>query len=150
MCTADNGVGKAQNRKTHLNIEFSPKIKVPSPRIPQALYHEALLSCEIKASPSPVMYWKKNNKTIDNDANHQISHFALADEMTVTKLKVVFSVSWYTFVGDKFTFKLFNDLLKCHFNKTGSNQLQKRVRSLYMCCKQSTWPRCTRYGVVRE
>jgi len=88
VCTADNGVGKAQNRKTHLNIEFSPKIKVPSPRIPQALYHEALLSCEIKASPSPVMYWKKNNKTIDNDANHQISHFALADEMTVTKLKV--------------------------------------------------------------
>ena len=100
MCTADNGVGKAQNRKTHLNIEFSPKIKVPSPRIPQALYHEALLSCEIKASPSPVMYWKKNNKTIDNDANHQISHFALADEMTVTKLKVFFAVSLYTFVGD--------------------------------------------------
>ena len=119
MCTADNGVGKAQNRKTHLNIEFSPKIKVPSPRIPQALYHEALLSCEIKASPSPVMYWKKNNKTIDNDANHQISHFALADEMTVTKLKVFFAVSWYTFVGDviKFTFKIFSDLLKCHFNK---------------------------------
>ena len=88
VCTADNGVGKSQNQKTHLNVEFSPKIKVPSPRIPQALYHEATLTCEIKASPSPVMYWKKNNETIDNDGTFQISHFALADEMTVTKLTV--------------------------------------------------------------
>ena len=90
VCTADNGVGKSQTRKTHLIVEFSPKIKVPSPRIPQALYHEATLSCEIKASPSPVMYWKKNNETIDNDSTFQVSHFALADEMTVTKLKVTF------------------------------------------------------------
>ena len=90
VCTADNGVGKSQTRKTHLIVEFSPKIKVPSPRIPQALYHEATLSCEIKASPSPVMYWKKNNETIDNDSTFQVSHFALADEMTVTKLKVIY------------------------------------------------------------
>ena len=88
VCTADNGVGKPQNKKTYLDVVFSPKIKVPSPRITQALYHEAVLTCEVEASPSPVMYWKKNNKPIDNDDTFKISHFALADEITITKLRV--------------------------------------------------------------
>merc|ERR1711997_118484 len=88
VCTADNGVGKSQQKKTYLDVEFAPIIKVPSPRITQALYHEATLSCEVEASPSPVMYWKKNNKPIDNDGTFQISHFALADEITITKLTV--------------------------------------------------------------
>lgn len=89
VCTADNEVGKPQNKKTYLDVEFSPKIKVPSPRIPQALYHEATLSCEIEAAPSPVVYWKKNNKTINNDGTFHISHFALADEKTITQLRVL-------------------------------------------------------------
>ena len=98
VCTADNGVGKSQNKKTYLEVEFSPKIKVPSPRVPQALYHEAQLMCEIEAFPSPVIYWKnKNNKTIKNDGTFQISHFALADEKMTTQLKVsLLSVFDYT------------------------------------------------------
>jgi len=88
VCTADNGVGKPQNKKTYLDVEFPPRIKVPSPRITQALYHEATLTCEVEASPSPVMYWKKDNKPIDNDDTFKVSHFALADEITITKLSV--------------------------------------------------------------
>lgn len=88
VCTASNGVGKDQQKSTSLEVEFSPKIKVPSPRIPQALYHDAHLSCEIEAFPPPAIYWKKNNETIKNNGTFQIAHFASADEKMTTQLKV--------------------------------------------------------------
>ena len=95
VCTADNGVGKGQHQNTYLEVEFSPKIKVPSPRIPQALYHEAHLVCEIEAFPSPAIYWKKNNETITNDNTFHITHFASADEKLTSQLKVSIIVIIY-------------------------------------------------------
>ena len=87
VCTAGNGVG-TQEKSTSLEVEFSPKIIVPRPRIPQAPYYEAHLSCEIEAFPAPAIIWKKNNEVIRNNSTFEISHFASADEKTTSNLHV--------------------------------------------------------------
>lgn len=89
VCTADNGVGTSQEKSVALEVEFSPKIKVPSPRTPQTLYHEARLLCEIEAFPPPAINWKKDNQTIRNNGTFHVTHFASADEKTTSQLKVL-------------------------------------------------------------
>ena len=91
VCTADNGVGTSQAKSVALEVEFSPKIKVPSPRTPQTLYHEARLLCEIEAFPPPAINWRKDNQTIRNNGTFHVTHFASADEKTTSQLKV----GWY-------------------------------------------------------
>lgn len=39
-CFADNGVGKGDRRNVNLEIEFSPVITVPRPKLGQALRYD--------------------------------------------------------------------------------------------------------------
>ncbi len=93
VCTADNGVGASQDRVLNLLVGFPPQVDVPKPRVPQALYYEAHLVCEIKAFPPPAILWKKNGTLIKNSGSHQITHFASADELTTSTLKVYWHIS---------------------------------------------------------
>ena len=72
----------------NLEVEFSPKIKVPRPRIPQALYYEAELTCDVEAFPPPSIIWTKDGKEIGNNATFSVSHFAKEDEHIVSTVKV--------------------------------------------------------------
>merc|ERR1711981_1371564 len=73
VCTADNGVGTSQAKSVALEVEFSPKIKVPSPRTPQTLYHEARLLCEIEAFLPQQLIGEKTIKPFEIMA-HFMSH----------------------------------------------------------------------------
>ena len=90
MCTASNEVGSPQKRVLDLQVGFPPTIELPSPRIPQALYYEVEMECQIHAYPAPAIRWYKNNGTeeIHNNRYHYIQHFAQRDDLVISKLKV--------------------------------------------------------------
>ena len=90
MCTASNDVGSPQKRVLDLQVGFPPTIELPSPRIPQALYYEVKMECQIHAYPAPAIRWYKNNGTelIHNNGHHTIDHFAAQDDLVVSTLKV--------------------------------------------------------------
>jgi neuronal growth regulator 1 len=92
VCTAENGVGANQDRVITFQVGFSPNIEVPKPRVPQAPYYEVHLVCLIQAYPPPAIQWIKNDEHLKNGANHLITHFASADDLTTSTLKI-YSVS---------------------------------------------------------
>lgn len=93
VCTARNGVGKGPSRLVALEVEFSPQIRVPRPRVPQAPGYDAELVCRITAFPPPSIIWRRQgdghaNNSIDNSDQVQITHFAEEDDVTVSTLRV--------------------------------------------------------------
>lgn len=88
ICTADNGVGKSQQRTVTLEVEFAPLISVPRPRVAQAPYYDAELECEITGFPPAAINWKKGDVTVQPSSHYDISHFAKEDEVTRSTLKV--------------------------------------------------------------
>ena len=91
VCTASNDVGSPQNRVLDLQVGFPPTIELPSPRIPQALYYEVEMECQIHAFPAPAIRWYKGNgsELIHNNRHHYIEHFAKRDDFVVSILKVM-------------------------------------------------------------
>lgn len=59
-CSADNGIGQAAVKHVNLEIEFSPVIAVPRPKIGQAIDYDTELVCKITAYPPPAVVWVKN------------------------------------------------------------------------------------------
>lgn len=88
-CVADNGVSKGDRRNINLEVEFSPVISVPRPRLGQALQYDMDLECHIEAYPLPAIVWVKDEVQLSNNQHYSISHFATADEFTDTTLRVI-------------------------------------------------------------
>jgi len=88
LCTAENKVGSPQNLSTTLTIRFGPKIKVPRPRMQQAVGYDVVLQCEMDAFPAAAIDWKKGEKTLVNGNKHSVVHFTKSDTTTLSTLKI--------------------------------------------------------------
>lgn len=88
-CFADNGVGKGDRRNVNLEIEFSPVITVPRPKLGQALHYDMDLECHVEAYPTPQINWVKDEFLLSNSKKYKISNFATADEFTDSTLRIV-------------------------------------------------------------
>lgn len=81
-CVADNGGGEPARHIINLQVEFAPVIVVPRPRLAQALQYDMDLRCHIDAYPKPNIVWMRDNVTLANNQNYNISHFSTDDEST--------------------------------------------------------------------
>ncbi|KAJ8954637.1 hypothetical protein NQ314_007036 [Rhamnusium bicolor] len=88
-CVAENGVGRGTKRNIAVEVEFSPVVVVPRPRLGQALQFDMDLECHVEAYPPPAITWEKDDITLSNNQHFKISHFAVADEFTDTTLRVI-------------------------------------------------------------
>ncbi|CAG0887216.1 unnamed protein product [Darwinula stevensoni] len=88
-CVAENTVGKGARRNVAVEVEFSPVISVPRPRVGQALQYDMDLECHIEAYPPPAISWHKDGFQLSNNQHYTISNFASADEFTATTLRVL-------------------------------------------------------------
>lgn len=88
-CFADNGVGKGDRRNVNLEIEFSPVITVPRPKLGQALHYDMDLECHVEAYPTPQINWVKEEFLLSNGKKYKISNFGTADEFTDSTLRIV-------------------------------------------------------------
>ncbi|XP_033244263.1 lachesin [Drosophila miranda] len=88
-CVADNGVSRGDRRNINIEVEFSPVITVPRPRLGQALQYDMDLECHIEAYPPPAIVWTKDDIQLANNQHYSISHFATVDEYTDSTLRVI-------------------------------------------------------------
>lgn len=88
-CFADNGVGRGDRRNINLEIEFSPVISVPRPKVGQARRYDMDLECHIEAFPTPQIIWVKDEFLISNNNKYKISNFPSGDEFTDSTLRIV-------------------------------------------------------------
>lgn len=88
-CVAENGVGRGAKRNIAVEVEFAPVVTVPKPRLGQALQYDMDLECHIEAYPPPAIVWVKDDTTLSNNQHQSISHFATADELTDTTVRVI-------------------------------------------------------------
>lgn len=88
-CVADNGVSRGDRRNINLEVEFSPVITAPRPRLGQALQYDMDIECHIEAYPPPAIIWVKDDIILSNNQHYSISHFATADEFTDSTLRII-------------------------------------------------------------
>lgn len=88
-CIAENGVGRGARRNINVEVEFSPVITAPRPRLGQALQYDMDLECHVEAYPPPAIVWLKDDVQLSNNQHYSISHFATADEYTDTTIRVI-------------------------------------------------------------
>lgn len=88
-CIAENGVGKGDRRNINLEIEFSPVITVPRPKVGQALHYDMDLECHVEAYPAPQIVWVKDEFLLSNNKHYKISNFNTADEFTDSTLRII-------------------------------------------------------------
>lgn len=88
-CVAENGVGKGARRNIAVEVEFSPVITAPRPRLGQALQYDMDLECHVEAYPPPAIVWIKDDVQLSNNQHYSISHFATADEFTDTTIRII-------------------------------------------------------------
>ncbi|XP_011301828.1 lachesin [Fopius arisanus] len=88
-CVAENGVGRGARRNINIEVEFSPVITAPRPRLGQALQYDMDLECHVEAYPPPAINWLKDDIVLSNNQHHSISHFATADEYTDTTIRII-------------------------------------------------------------
>ncbi|XP_044017946.1 lachesin isoform X2 [Aphidius gifuensis] len=88
-CVAENGVGRGARRNINVEVEFSPVITAPRPRLGQALQYDMDLECHVEAYPPPAIIWLKDGQQLANNQHQRISHFATADEYTDTTIRII-------------------------------------------------------------
>eukprot|EP00095_Tigriopus_kingsejongensis_P006804 maker-scaffold1064_size65302-snap-gene-0.24 protein:Tk06804 transcript:maker-scaffold1064_size65302-snap-gene-0.24-mRNA-1 annotation:"lach_scham ame: full" len=89
ICWANNGVGEGEHRTVSLEVEYAPLIEVPRPKNPQALNHDAELTCKIRAFPPPSIHWRQGPDLISNSLQYKISHFASQNDVTTSTVKIM-------------------------------------------------------------
>lgn len=67
---AENGVGKGARRNIAVEVEFSPVISVPRPRLGQALQYDMDLVCHVEAYPPPALSWIKEDVQLSNNQHY--------------------------------------------------------------------------------
>jgi len=87
-CYAHNEVGTGQKKTFSLEVEFSPEVRTPLPRVSQALGYKTTLECEIEAYPPPSIIWTRDGKEITNNGSFLVSHFAKQDEKIVSTVQI--------------------------------------------------------------
>ncbi|XP_057331546.1 lachesin-like [Microplitis mediator] len=88
-CIATNGVGRGHRRIINVEVEFAPVVTAKRPRLSQALLYDMDLECHVEAYPPPAITWLKDDEELSNNQHYRISHFATADEITDTTLRVI-------------------------------------------------------------
>lgn len=88
VCVANNDVGKSAEKPISLEVEFPPRIRVPRPKVAQALDYDIILECQVEAYPAPTVEWYRNGQPIYNGDDYKISHLATADEVTNSALLI--------------------------------------------------------------
>lgn len=82
-------MGSNARRNINVEVEFSPVITAPRPRLGQALQYDMDLECHIEAYPPPAMTWMKDGVALSNNQHYSISHFSTADEYTDSTIRVI-------------------------------------------------------------
>ncbi|CAD6242424.1 GSCOCG00009494001-RA-CDS [Cotesia congregata] len=88
-CIATNGVGRGHRRIINVEVEFAPVVTAKRPYVGQALTYDQDLECHVEAYPPPAISWIKDGEEISNNRDYRISHFATADEISDTTLRVI-------------------------------------------------------------
>ncbi|XP_058467363.1 lachesin-like [Malaya genurostris] len=88
LCLADNGVGRPDSRTINLEVEFSPVISIPRPKVAQATEYDIELECVVQAFPSPSISWFKNGHPIHNGGSYSISQTGQPDDVTTSVVKI--------------------------------------------------------------
>lgn len=70
-CIADNGIGKPDRRAVNFEVEFSPKIVIPRPRVAQAIDYDIELECRVEAYPAPTVVWFKNGVQLYSEGDYR-------------------------------------------------------------------------------
>lgn len=70
-CVAENSVGKGTRRNIAVEVEFSPVISVPRPRLGQALQYDMDLECHVEAYPPPAIVWLKDDVQLANNQHYR-------------------------------------------------------------------------------
>uniref|UniRef100_A0A8W7PKJ0 Ig-like domain-containing protein n=1 Tax=Anopheles coluzzii TaxID=1518534 RepID=A0A8W7PKJ0_ANOCL len=87
-CTADNGVGRADTKTITLEVEFAPVIRVPRPKVAQALDYDIDVECVVQAFPAPAISWYRDGKQIHNGGSYSISQIGSPDDVTTSVVKI--------------------------------------------------------------
>ncbi|XP_058059788.1 lachesin-like [Anopheles bellator] len=87
-CMADNGVGKSDTKAITLEVEFSPVISVPRPKVAQAVDYDIDVECVVQAFPAPAISWYRNGKQIHNGGSYSISQIGSPDDVTRSVVKI--------------------------------------------------------------
>ncbi|XP_015791932.1 lachesin [Tetranychus urticae] len=89
-CIADNGVARGDRRAISIEVEFPPLITVPKERVSQALKHNQLLVCKVRAFPLASISWYKEGdnyqEALSNNRNYNISIFQTNNEFEFTTI----------------------------------------------------------------
>lgn len=72
-CVAENSVGRGARRNIAVEVEFSPVISVPRPRVGQALQYDMDLQCHVIAYPPPAITWLHNDVVLSNNQHYRYS-----------------------------------------------------------------------------
>ncbi|UYV78478.1 hypothetical protein LAZ67_16001654 [Cordylochernes scorpioides] len=74
LCIASNGIPPSVSKRILLQVNFKPKIRVPSQLVSAPVGHDAELECRLEASPRPLMSWVRNDGLILlNSAKYRIT-----------------------------------------------------------------------------
>ncbi|XP_053207972.1 lachesin-like [Panonychus citri] len=89
-CIADNGVARGDRRAVSVEVEYPPLITVPKERVGQALNHNQLLVCKVRAFPLASISWYKEGddyqENLSNSKNYNISIFQTNNEFEFTTI----------------------------------------------------------------
>ncbi|XP_053669685.1 lachesin-like [Anopheles nili] len=87
-CTADNGVGRPDTKALTLEVEFAPVIRVPRPKVAQALDYDIDVECVVQAFPAPAIAWYRGGKQIHNGGAYSIAQIGAPDDVTTSVVKI--------------------------------------------------------------
>jgi len=68
---AENSVGRGARRNIAVEVEFSPVISVPRPRVGQALQYDMDVECHVIAYPPPAIVWLKDGVQLSNNQHYR-------------------------------------------------------------------------------
>lgn len=144
-CVSENGVGRGARQNINLEIEFAPVITAPRPRLGQALQYDMDLECHVEAYPPPGITWHKDELQLSNNQHYSISHFATADEYTVTTLRVKSRSRRSNLASTCARLLISLALLKLELNFLVSHRSREPAR---MCVKIRFCPLCVFFKLI--
>jgi len=72
---AENGVGQGARRSVAVEVLFAPVVRVPKPRVTQALQYDVDLECQVEAYPPAAVVWIFNKEVLSNNQYFRYIYF---------------------------------------------------------------------------